>query len=273
MLALENVGYLAGGRPRRVILRDLDLELRPGELVALLGPNGAGKSTALRIAAGELRPDQGFVRLSGRTLDRHTPLSQARLRAVLPQGDQLSFDLTVAEVVQLGRLPHDLHGRGPRDRLLVEAALLSVGLDHLAERLYPSLSGGERQRVQLARALAQLGEPQREGVDRLLLLDEPTASLDPKHQHQVMALVQRLTRQRIGALVVMHDLNLAARFADRLVFLKDGQKLAEGPPERVLNAQLLEQVYDLPFTVRPNASDPCWIVVPGGPSTTLGVMP
>ncbi|HXG28693.1 MAG TPA: heme ABC transporter ATP-binding protein [Nevskiales bacterium] len=228
----------------RVLLQDLSLQLRPGELLAVLGPNGAGKSSLLRILSGELAPSSGGILMNGRSLDTTPRQILARLRAVMPQADRLSFPFSVAEVVLLGRTPHTLRHGNAQDEHIAQAALAAVDALPLAARDYTSLSGGERQRVQLARALAQIWESDAD-APRYLLLDEPTASLDLAHQHGVLRLLNRLKLRHIGVLAVLHDLNLAARYADRVALLHGGRLLGCGPPQDVLQEDRLSQVYGL----------------------------
>jgi iron complex transport system ATP-binding protein len=232
-------------RRGRELLHDVSLQLAPGELLAVLGPNGAGKSTLLRAWSGELPPDAGDILIHGRSLRELSPASQARLRAVMPQADRLGFPFTAAEVVLLGRTPHGAARGGLCDTRIAQEALAAVEALPLAARDYTTLSGGERQRVQLARALAQIWEADAD-TPRYLLLDEPTASLDLAHQHGVLRLLNRLKRRNIGVLAVLHDLNLAVRYADRVALLHGGRLRDCGPPQDVLHESQLSDVYGLP---------------------------
>jgi iron complex transport system ATP-binding protein len=241
MLEASDVSVRAG---RHLLLDALSLALRPGELTALVGPNGAGKSTLVGLLSGHRRPEHGQVALDGRPIAGWEPQALARRRAVLTQDSDLGFAFTVREVVALGRAPH--RGRHGRDaeRAVVERAMELAQVAHLAGRSYPSLSGGERQRAMLARVLAQLLEPEGGSLaGRWLLLDEPTASLDLAHQKLVLEAVAGLTRQGCGAVVVLHDLNLAARFADRVAMLCRGRLVAFGTPEEVLTAARVSLIY------------------------------
>jgi len=225
-----------GGRP---VVREVDVEVRPGEVLAVLGPNGAGKSTLLEALAGGLRPAGGTVLLDDRPLRRFGARELARHRAVLPQHSALAFPFTVTEVVALGRSPH-----GDRDaRTVVGGCLDLAGIRGLADRSYATLSGGEQQRVHLARVLAQLhGGPS----PRFLLLDEPVNHLDPAHQHHVLAVARGIARcEQVGVLAVLHDLNLAAAYADRLAVLVEGRVVACGSPREVLTPALLRSAFGL----------------------------
>ena len=234
-------------RAGRTLLDGLDLTLAPGTVTALLGPNGAGKSTLLKCLTGEVSC-RGEISLLGTPRASWPGEALARQLGVLPQSSTLSFPFLCEEVVALGRLPHS-EPHQERDRI-VRAALKHAGVAHLAHRLYPDLSGGERQRVQFARVLAQLWQPtDREPIERLLLLDEPTAALDLKYQHQLLDIARALARRNTTVLVVLHDLNLAARYADRLLMLANGRLMADGSPAEVLTAPLLQALYGYPARV------------------------
>lgn len=242
MLVAERLGVWRGDTP---VLRDIDLQLRAGEVLGVLGPNGAGKSTLLGALCGELPAGAGRVLLDGRPLGDWAGPQRARRLAVLPQSSTLSFAFRVAEVVGMGRLPH-ASGR-EADRQIVAAALAAADAAHLAERSYLALSGGERQRVHLARVLAQLwpGAP-----GQVLLLDEPTAMLDPLHQHSILQAVRRFAEQGAAVLVILHDLNLAARYCDQLLLLAEGRVRLSGTPEQVLRAEHLQAVFGLEVLVQ-----------------------
>ena len=239
-------------RGRKPVLRGVSLHLRPGELVALLGANGAGKSTLMAALAGELPVHAGAVALDGRPLGEVSAAAQARRRAVLPQSASLTFDLEVDELVAMGAYPHP--GLAPAEvQALAARALDLADAAALRGRRYRELSGGEQQRVQLARVLVQCLGARAPGQARYLLLDEPTASLDPRHQHGLLRAAAGLARSdEVGVLAILHDVNLAARWCDRLVLLADGGVAADGPPDAVLDAQLLQRVYGASVTLLPH---------------------
>jgi iron complex transport system ATP-binding protein len=209
------------------IISDISLQA-DDEVIGIVGPNGSGKSTTLRCVYRALKPDVGVVLIDGENVHKRQGI--ARELAALTQESQVEFDFTVAEVVEMGRLPHERDSA--RDRRVVGEALDTVDVAHLASRSFLSLSGGERQRVLIARALAQ--EP------RVLVLDEPTNHLDIRHQLDVLALARGLG---VTVLTVLHDLNLAASYCDRLHVLDEGRLVASGTPAEVLVPELIAKVF------------------------------
>ena len=231
------------------LLRAVDLGAEPGTITAIVGPNGAGKSSLLRVLCGDLPATSGELQLNGRALSAWPAPTRARMLAVLPQQSSLDFPFTAREVVALGRIPHDTGIA--HDREVVQAALEAVDAGYLHKRFYPQMSGGEKQRVQFARVLAQIWEPVPEG-DRVLLLDEPTSAFDLSHQQLTLDLMRRLAREGVAVLAVLHDLNLAARCADRMLVLHCGAVAADGPPAQVLDEALLERVFGLRCLLMPH---------------------
>lgn len=223
---------------RRPVLPGLDFTARPGRLTAIVGPNGSGKTTLLRALTGEL-PHGGTVRLNGRDIARMKPWQLAAIRGVLPQATTLAFPFTVIEVVRLGLAA----GTAGADPSLPLRALARVDLAGFAGRFYNDLSGGEQQRVQLARVLTQVWEPVAAGEPRWLLLDEPVSSLDIGHQLTVMELARDYARAGGGVIAVMHDLNLTAMYADRIVLMHRGRIAAQGSPAEVLTDATLSAAY------------------------------
>ncbi|WP_166363968.1 heme ABC transporter ATP-binding protein [Pseudomonas akapageensis] len=232
-------------RGTRTVLADIDIELRAGEVLGVLGPNGAGKSTLLGALCGELPASAGEVSLDTRPLADWPGQARAKRLAVLPQSSSLNFAFSVNEVVGMGRLPH-ASGR-VRDAEIVAEALSAADASHLAGRSYLALSGGERQRVHLARVLAQLWPG---AVGQTLLLDEPTSMLDPLHQHTILQAVRDFAGRGAAVLVILHDLNLAARYCDHLLLLQDGRPHGYGSPDEVLTAEALEAVYGLQVLIQ-----------------------
>ncbi len=250
-------------RGRGRTLGPLDLTVQPGEVLAVVGPNGAGKSTLLSAMTGELRCARGEVLLEGLPLERWRPRERARRLGVLPQESSLGFGFTALEVALLGRSPHASRRVDGADVAAAVAALDATDTRHLASRSYLTLSGGERQRVQLARVLAQLSEPVESG-HRYLLLDEPTASLDLSHQHLVLEAAARFAQGGGAVMAVLHDLNLAARYAHRLAVLAEGRVVEVGAPAQVLSAELVARVFGLRVQVVEWPGSPGPLVIPEG---------
>lgn len=237
-------------RRGHVVLDRASLTVAPGELVALVGPNGAGKSTLLRCLSGELVPDAGVCRANGVAIRRFGSAALARTRAVLPQDCGTGFALAVAEVLALGRAPWRRAAPPQRNRRALQAAVSAAGIGDLMARDFRSLSGGERQRVQLARVLAQIWDTHWDHAPRYLLLDEPTSSLDVGHQQRLLSVVRQVLPMGIGVLAVLHDLNLAAAFAERVCLLTAGRVLEEGTPHEVIRAGAINAAYDAILDVR-----------------------
>ena len=264
---------IAVQRGERQILSDIDLSLPAGQVIGVLGANGAGKSTLLAALAGELSPSAGRITLNGRPLSAWPAAELASCRAVLPQSPSLQFDLPVATVIGMGAYPHARHSRtgAPRtdsrdtaqaaiaeDQRILQRVLALADVQDLYGRRYRLLSGGEQQRVHLARVLYQLLLA-RQGHNeyRVLMLDEPTASLDPRHQLHLLSAVHTLAHEEnVAALVIVHDLNLAAGCCDRLLLLGQGRVAACGTPAQVLTPDTLRQVYGVEATVLPHPNQP-----------------
>jgi iron complex transport system ATP-binding protein len=230
----------ARGSAAAFALHEVTVTVRPGSLAGLLGPNGCGKTTLLKLMSGVLAPRRGTIALDGRPLDSIPRRALAQRVAVVPQETHPAFDYTVMEMVLMGRHPHlgRFQLEGPADIAVARDALSATGTDHLADRLYMSLSGGEKQRVVIASALAQAAH--------VLLLDEPTASLDLGYQLDVAGLLMRLNRERgVTMVLATHDLNLAASLCDTVVLMRAGRVLAQGLTRDVLTAAAIRQLYDV----------------------------
>lgn len=244
MLRLESVSCAYDGA---TVLTGVTLDVRPGELVAVAGPNGSGKTTLLRAAARALQPRAGRIFLDGRDLYRETgATAAARAIAVVPQDASVEFEFLVEEMVLMGRHPHlgRFDVESDRDREAARRAMERTGTWELRDRPITELSGGERRRVLLARALAQEA--------RLLLLDEPTAHLDLHFQVETLRIVRGHVAAGGAAVAVLHDLNLAAACATRLVLLKEGKVAADGPTGALLKEELLKRIFGPDVTVRPH---------------------
>ena len=237
-LSARGLSVAIGGR---LIVDGVDIDIVPGTVTALIGPNGAGKSTLIRALAGVLAPSAGTVTYDERDWFTMPRRDRARLVALVEQDASTDVALRVNEVVALGRTPHtSLAGSDPHPTAATDA-LEAAGVTPLADRFFSTLSGGERQRVQLARALAQ--EP------RILLLDEPTNHLDVSAQLDVLALLRALAKKQLGVLTALHDLNLAASYADTVVMIANGRVVAAGPPVEVLTAEAIGAVYGVDATI------------------------
>jgi iron complex transport system ATP-binding protein len=256
-LAIEAVSLRLGTRD---VVREVSLSLEPGEVVALVGPNGAGKTTLLRIASRVLEPDAGRVLLAGRDTAGLSRRELAQQLAVVPQETAVDFPFRAGELVLMGRAPHLswLGFESAADVARARDAMARVGIEGLADRSVLELSGGERQLVLVARALAQ--DP------RVLLLDEPTAHLDLRHRLEVLARVREFAAPGRSALVVSHDLGLAARHCDRVALLCSGRLVAAGPPARVLTPEALREVFGVEAEVL-RARDGALAVVPRSASS------
>ena len=245
MLEIHDASVHIGAR---AILKSASVRMPPGRLTVVAGPNGAGKSTLLKVMTGELRPHEGSVRFDDRALEEFQPHELAARRAVLPQASQLAFPFTVLEVVRLG-----LECRPGVSKALrlsaPSAALARVDLAGFGARHYQELSGGEQQRVHLARVLCQIGEPVTAGRPQYLFLDEPTSSLDIRHQIETLEIARRFAREGGGVLAILHDLNLAAAFADHLIVMHEGEVAAQGTPRDVISDDLMQHVFGLPLRV------------------------
>ncbi len=256
MLQIQSLSVHYGNRQ---ILYNLNLTVRAGEILVVVGPNGAGKSTLIRAASGVLRPSDGQVAVNGQNLATLSDMQRARLLAVVPQDNQLPGTFSVYQTVLLGRTPYLnwLGHTGPTDHAMTQLALEQTQISSFAKRLVGDLSGGEKQRVLLARALAQDAS--------LLLLDEPTTYLDLQHQSSLLNLIRKLCQEKtLAVLIVLHDLNLASVYADRVALLVDGKLQAMGSPEQVLTSETLTAVYHVPVHVIPHPDYGTPLVLPDG---------
>ena len=256
----EVLAYVRGLRVRlgqRPVLDGVELTVRAGEVLALVGPNGAGKSTLLGALAGDVPPSAGELVVGGRPLGDWSPAELALRRAVLPQSSELAFPFTAREVVRMGRAPWSGTRSADEDEAAVAEAMSVTEVTGFAGRPYPALSGGERARVALARVLAQRAP--------LLLLDEPTAALDLHHQELVLRVCRGEAALGRAVVIVLHDLGLAAAYADRIAVLSAGRVQAYGVPPAVLTGSLLTAVYRHPIEVLPHPRTGLPLVLPERP--------
>ncbi|UHS62120.1 heme ABC transporter ATP-binding protein [Agrobacterium vaccinii] len=232
-------------RSGRRLLDDVSIKLSPGTFSVIIGPNGAGKSTLMKVLSGEMRADTGAVAYGTVDVGLFKPAQLARLRAVLPQSTVLSFPFTALEIVRMGAVAQGSFQPEEQAR----AALAKVGLSGFEGRAYNMLSGGEQQRVQFARALAQVPQAVENGEAKALLLDEPTSSLDLGHQISVLETARDFAKNGGTVLAVLHDLNLAAEFADQLIVMHRGRITACGPSRETINDETIARVYGIGGTV------------------------
>jgi len=260
LLKLDNVSIeVAPGKRdenHNVLVRDVSCHINAGQVLAIIGPNGAGKSTLLNAIAGDIKYS-GNISISGVETD---PKLRARQVAVLPQLSLLSFPYRVSEVVGLARIPHDT-GR-QRDDEIVQAALALMDISFLSERLYTELSGGEKQRVQLARVFAQIWQKSDAlNESRLLLLDEPTAALDLGHQRLLMNAIRALAKDGVAVVMVLHDINLAARYADTALALLCSERLAFGQINDVINKANIKSLFEVDVHITRHPDHDCPVVI------------
>lgn len=258
LLEASRVSFHVGSRG---LLHDVSFSASAGESIALIGPNGAGKSTLLRLLAGELAPSKGDVILRGRSPRTYSASALALHRAVLPQSTTVTFPFSVREIVTMGCGEQT----GAAVNKMVDSALAEVDLDGFQDRIIGTLSGGEQQRVHFARVMVQSSWGEALHGPGVLLLDEPTASLDLRHQLDIVNALHRCTARGVVVFIIMHDLNLATRLARRLLVLDNGRLFADGPPSETLTNAMLERVFgivdavsktpraDLPFVLPQNA--------------------
>jgi len=238
-LHIKDLGFGYGGEP---VLKEIGMDLGRSELLGVVGPNGSGKSTLIRCIDGILKPDKGSILLNGNALAKMQQMEIARQLGYVPQNAPRTFPVTVFDAVLMGRRPHLSWNSGKKDRSRVVEALKRLDISHLALRNFNELSGGEQQRVLIARALAQEAD--------VLLLDEPTSNLDIRHQLEVMEIMGQLVSQKgLSAVIAIHDLNLASRYADRVVMMKQGKVFASGTPSQVFTPGNIASVYGVESTV------------------------
>lgn len=245
MLQVESVCYEIKNRS---LVKDVTFSIRPGEVVALLGANGAGKSSLLRLISGEKKPSKGNIHLFGKPLHEYPPAVLAKLRATLSQHNTINMDFLCHEVVMMGRYPHHKNNPTQQDEQVVTATMQACGVEELADRSYRQLSGGEQQRVQLARILAQLWDQQQ----GLIILDEPVAGLDILYQQQTLAIVKALAKKGFMVIVAIHEINLAAQYAHRILMMKNGRRWHDGTPSEVLTPLNIYAVYSVEADVMIN---------------------
>ncbi|MFB0996216.1 MAG: heme ABC transporter ATP-binding protein [Porticoccaceae bacterium] len=234
------------------LLSDMSLEIVPGEVLALVGPNGAGKSTLLSVLAGDLNPVQGSIFYNKRNIAQLDVQERAHYRSVMSQALPMVFDFSVKDIVEMGWLHNGQHFYSDHFKSAVQQIVDQCNISSLINRRFNTLSGGEQKRVHFARALLQLWKYEDSLEAKYLMLDEPLANLDIRHELSLLAVIRKAAASGIGVLIILHDLNLAAKFADKVAMLNQGRIVGLGVPEDVLTTQLLTSVYDVPINVKPN---------------------
>ena len=248
MLKTENISFSVG---KKQILKNVSASFLPGEFNMILGPNGSGKSSFLKIFSGEINRFQGTVLYDNKKIKELRKEELAKKRAVMSQQADLGFPLLVEEVVMMGRYPHFTFNPNKKDVTICNEVIERMNLVEFKERNYLTLSGGEKQRVQFARVLAQVWEKPADGY-RYLFLDEPLNSLDISYQHEFLQAAVELIKDQTVLIAVMHDINLAAHYADNLFFLKEGEMVVHGSPKDILTENILEKVFNVKTKVIEN---------------------
>jgi len=248
MLRTENISFSVG---KKQILKNVSASFLPGEFNMILGPNGSGKSSFLKIFSGEINKFQGTVLYDDKKIKELRKEELAKKRAVMSQQADLGFPLRVEEVVMMDRYPHFTFNPNKKDITICNEVIERMNLTEFTKRNYLTLSGGEKQRVQYARVLAQVWEKPADGY-RYLFLDEPLNSLDISYQHEFLQSAVELMKEHTVLIAVMHDINLAAHYADNLFFFKEGQLIVYGKPKDILTEKIIEQVFNIKTTVIEN---------------------
>lgn len=225
---------------KKKILSHISLRIERGEFVTIAGNNGAGKSTLLKVLCGEYRKIVGHVELNGKALNSYTIAQLSEIRAVFPQVASMQFPLTVRQTILMGRIPYASGSYSRHDDTVADEVIRITELSPLTEREFPTLSGGEMQRVQFARVLAQLWDMPEQKTG-FLFLDEPTNNLDMRHQHAVLSIAQELSKKNIIVIAVIHDLNLAAQYSSRIIFMKDGNIAQDGEPKKICTPECIAE--------------------------------
>ncbi len=236
MISIQGLNYSIGGQR---ILQDVDMRVGGGELIGIIGPNGAGKSSLLKLISKEYHGYDGEILVNGRDLKEYKIMELAKFRAVLPQSNYLAVNLKVLDIVMMGRYPHFNYKPSSEDIRIAKSCLNEMGMLGFQERMIFSLSGGEQQRVQLARVLAQIYQ-MKEGI---LLMDEPINGLDLEYQQVILEKAKDLAGLGMCVICVLHDINLAAQYADKILLLKNGKVKGFGPPEKVLTEEAVFEMY------------------------------
>jgi len=245
MLSGKNISFKIGSK---FLLHDTTIEFQPGLFHVVMGANGAGKSTLLKLLAGELHPSSGEINLLGRNLKAYTKKDLATKRAVLSQHYHISFPISVEEIVQMGRYPWFSNNPSSNDLRICQEAMQLMNVSELRDRDYNTLSGGESQKAQMSRVLAQIWEA-KEGEEKVLFLDEPVSHLDIKYQQQLLNAAKELCGRHTTVIAILHDINLAIAFADRILFMKSGKIVHETKQLNDVTTEVIKDVFDVSSTM------------------------
>ena len=258
MLNARNVTYSIGNFR---LVEDITLDFKSGELAVIMGQNGAGKSTLLKILAGSLKHYAGEVIMMDRSLDSFSDLELAKTRAVLSQHYDVSFPIPVGEIVLMGRYPHFKNTPSANDNVICEKAMEMMGVTQLSDRDYNTLSGGESQKVQMARVLAQIWQAE-ENEQKILFLDEPVSSLDLHYQHYILRIAKEYAKSNILVIAVLHDINLAFNYADRVIFMKTGKIVKTYSGDEEVDKAVVSEVFDVKTEIikNPFSNKPIFVV-------------
>lgn len=242
MLKVKNISYAV---KKKQLVKDVSFDVNVNEFVVIMGANGAGKSTLLKIIAASLEPSQGEVELNKIPLTTYSAVEIAKCRAVLSQHYSIAFPASVKEIVMMGRYPYFINNPTSKDEAIVEHVLHQMQVYDFVDRDYNTLSGGEAQKVQMSRVLAQIGQPTIGETSKLLLLDEPVSHLDIKYQHQLLNVAKEYCTKNMAVVAVLHDINLALKYADRILFMKQGSIINTLLKEEAVTPALLNNVFDV----------------------------
>jgi len=241
LLKAKNLTYRIDNQ---TLLNNVSLDFKPGEFTVIMGQNGAGKSTLLRLLAGSIKATEGEITLFGKNIDSYKEIELARIRAVLSQHYEISFPVSIQDIVMMGRYPHFKSEPTRKDYEITDKTLSMMGIDNLKDRNYDTLSGGEAQKVQMARVLSQIWE-HNTGNSKILFLDEPVSQLDIQYQYFLLKVARDFTKENIMVIAILHDLNLALNYADNIVFLKKGELVNTFNSVNEISKDTVNQVFDI----------------------------
>ncbi|MDD5362224.1 MAG: heme ABC transporter ATP-binding protein [Ignavibacteria bacterium] len=248
MLKANNVSYCIDNR---YLLKNISLEFKPGEFTVIMGQNGAGKSTLLRLLAGSTKATEGEITLFDKDIKSYKEIELARMRAVLSQHYEISFPVTIRDIVMMGRYPHFKSEPAKKDIEIIDKTLTLMGIENLKERSYDTLSGGEAQKVQMARVLSQIWQHENNN-DKILFLDEPVSQLDIQYQYFMLQVAKKFTKENVMVIAVLHDLNLALAYADNIVFLKNGELVSKFDSIYDIDKKIVNDVFNIEMENIPN---------------------